>query len=332
MRGKIIKSIEIFLLLLIVMCLILKQEWLILLALCMFFIFMIIHTKQNRKKISYDLSEISEMLEQVLQGKTLKYNCINTDTLFDKIRMQILRIDEINKGNKDILEKERDNIKQVLAEISHQLRTPLANMETYLALVDDEKTPQSEKKVYIQSIESAEEKIKFLVEKFIIAARMENRIIQIHKVYQDLKQTVAESVFQVYKRAEKKRIFVEIKEKNRRDYNVYHDRNWLCEGIYNLLDNSIKYSPNGSRVQVLLDDNEMFTEISVEDEGIGIEPGEENKIFQLYYRGNNILGQEGYGMGMFITRQIITAHDGFMRVTRKEQGLKVSIFLPKVGT
>lgn len=76
----------------------------------------------------------------------------------------------------------------------------------------------------------------------------------------------------------------------------------------------------------------MFTEISVEDEGIGIEPGEENKIFQLYYRGNNILGQKGYGMGMFITRQIITAHDGFMRVTRKEQGLKVSIFLPKVGT
>lgn len=332
MRGKIIKSIEALLLLLIVVCLISKQEWLILLALCMFFIVMIIHTKQNRKKISYDLSEISEMLEQVLQGKNLKYNCINTDTLFDKIRMQILRIDEINKGNKDILEKERDSIKQLLAEISHQLRTPLANMETYLALVDDERTPQSEKKVYIQSVESAEQKIKFLVEKFIIAARMENRIIQIHKFPQDLKQTVAESVFQVYKSAEKKQIYIEIKEKNKTDYNVSHDRNWLCEGIYNLLDNSIKYSPNGSRVQVLLDDNEMFTEISVEDEGIGIEPGEENKIFQLYYRGNNILGQKGYGMGMFITRQIITAHDGFMRVTRKEQGLKVSIFLPKVGT
>lgn len=225
MRGKIIKSIEALLLLLIVVCLISKQEWLILLALCMFFIVMIIHTKQNRKKISYDLSEISEMLEQVLQGKNLKYNCINTDTLFDKIRMQILRIDEINKGNKDILEKERDSIKQLLAEISHQLRTPLANMETYLALVDDERTPQSEKKVYIQSVESAEQKIKFLVEKFIIAARMENRIIQIHKFPQDLKQTVAESVFQVYKSAEKKQIYIEIKEKNKTDYNVSHDRN-----------------------------------------------------------------------------------------------------------
>ena len=148
----------------------------------------------------------------------------------------------------------------------------------------------------------------------------------------DLKQTVAEAVFQVYKRAEDKHIFIEIKDNNKFDYIVPHDRNWICEGVYNLLDNSIKYSPKGSRVQIFLEDNEMFTEISVEDEGIGIDPGEENKIFQLYYRGNNISGQEGYGMGMFITRQIISAHDGFMRVKRKKKGLKVSIFLPKVGT
>lgn len=332
MREKAINCLEVFLLVSIAALLFFQQEWLILLTFCILVIVLIIHIKDNRRKISHDLSEISEMLEQILQEKQIQYNCINSDTLFDKIRMQILRINEINKGNRNTLEKERDSIKQLLAEISHQLRTPLANMETYLALVDDERTPQSEKKKYIQSVESAEQKIKFLVEKFIIAARMENRIIQIHKFSQDLKQTVAEAVFQVYKRAEDKHIFIEIKDNNKFDYIVPHDRNWICEGVYNLLDNSIKYSPKGSRVQIFLEDNEMFTEISVEDEGIGIDPGEENKIFQLYYRGNNISGQEGYGMGMFITRQIISAHDGFMRVKRKKKGLKVSIFLPKVGT
>ena len=332
MREKTINCLEVFLLITIAALLFYQREWLILFVFSILCFILIIHIRKNRVEISQDLSEISEMLEQILQEKQLQFNCINSDTLFDKIRMQILRIDEINKGNRNTLERERDSIKQLLAEISHQLRTPLANMETYLALADDERTPQSEKKKYIQSVESAEQKIKFLVEKFIIAARMENRIIQIHKFSQDLKQTVAEAVFQVYKRAEDKHIFIEIKDNNKFDYIVPHDRNWICEGVYNLLDNSIKYSPKGSRVQIFLEDNEMFTEISVEDEGIGIDPGEENKIFQLYYRGNNISGQEGYGMGMFITRQIISAHDGFMRVKRKKKGLKVSIFLPKVGT
>ena len=186
MREKTINGLEVFLLITIAALLFYQREWLILFVFFILCFILIIHLRKNRVEISQDLSEISEMLEQILQEKQLQYNCINSDTLFDKIRMQILRIDEINKGNMNTLEKERDSIKQLLAEISHQLRTPLANMETYLALADDERTPQSEKKKYIQSVECAEQKIKFLVEKFIIAARMENRIIQIHKFSQDL--------------------------------------------------------------------------------------------------------------------------------------------------
>ena len=70
----------------------------------------------------------------------------------------------------------------------------------------------------------------------------------------------------------------------------------------------------------------------MEDEGIGIEKDEENKIFQIYYRGKNISGEEGYGMGLFITREIIKKHDGFLKAKRRKQGLSISIFLPKTGT
>lgn len=333
MREKVLKSLEVVLLLSIAAYLIYLKQWFALLGLCVICITLIIHIIYDRRKISCQLSEISKMLENILQEKDLQYNCENNDTLSDKIKMQILRINEINKANKKILIKERDGIKQLLAEIAHQLRTPLANMETYIALLDDEEIMYNEeKKNYVKSVERAEKKIKFLVEKFIIAARMENKIIQIHKFSQNLNQTIAEAVFQIYKKAEEKQIDIEIKEKNKVDFYIQHDRNWLCECIYNLLDNSIKYSQKGSHVQILLNDNEMFTEICVEDEGIGIKPGEENHVFQLYYRGDNALHQEGYGMGLFITRQIVMAHDGFMRVKRKKQGLKVSIFLPKVGT
>ena len=76
----------------------------------------------------------------------------------------------------------------------------------------------------------------------------------------------------------------------------------------------------------------MFSEICVEDNGIGIKKGEENKIFQLYYRGTNISNQEGYGMGLFIAREIVQKHDGFIKVKRKNSGLTMSIVLPKAGT
>lgn len=332
MGEKIMIALGTFLLLFLAAFLLFFKEWLILSVFLLSTFISILYIRGNRRRLSRDLSEISEMLEAILQEKQPRCHCSNKDTLTDKIRMQILRIDEIHKGNRKTLEKEGDSMKQLLAQISHQLRNPLANMETYLALAEDDNISQGERKVYIESVGRSEQKIKFLVEKFMLAARMENRIIQIRKFPQDLKETVAQALFQIYRQAEKKRIFVEIKDKQLSDIIVSHDKNWLCEAIYNLLDNSIKYSPEGSKVEIFLKDNEMFTQISVADEGVGIEEGEENKIFHLYYRGNNISGQEGYGMGLFITRQIIAAHDGFMRVKRRQKGLEIAICLPKVGS
>ena len=218
-----------------------------------------------------------------------------------------------------------------MAEISHQLRTPLANMESYLALLDDEIRVKSQKE-YLEAVKCSEEKIKFLTERFILAARMENNIIQIHKIPSDLKETVARAVFQVYKNAERKEIFIEVTDERIDKCMLGHDVNWLSEAVYNLLDNSVKYSPKNSCINIFLRTNEMFSEICVEDEGIGIEKDEENKIFQIYYRGKNISGEEGYGMGLFITREIIKKHDGFLKAKRRKQGLSISIFLPKTGT
>lgn len=333
MNEKIRNGIVIGILVCLEGLLIFRKEWLAAILVSVLAVISYRKEKKEKEEIFAELVDISEMLEILLQKKTFSYTVTGKDTLFEKIVTQIQRLYEISSGNQKILEKERDDTKQLLAEISHQLRTPLANMETYLALLEENEISNEEKRGYVKSIESAEEKIKFLVEKFMLAARMENRIIQIHKYNVNLKETVAEAVFQVYKKAEKKRIYIEVEEKTDRENKcVPHDKNWICESIYNLLDNSIKYSPEGSKITVSIKDNEMFTEISVEDEGIGIDPEDSNKIFQLYYRGENATKQDGFGMGLFITREIVKKHEGFIRVKQKETGLIMSIFLPKTGT
>ncbi|BDZ82026.1 two-component sensor histidine kinase [Claveliimonas bilis] len=285
----------------------------------------------QQKEYQSELGEISIWLDDLLQKKDISYYSVQKDTLAAKILSQLQRVQKMYGGIATLVENERDGIKKLLAEIAHQLRTPLSNMETYLALLEDNSIGDAEKETYIKAVEKSENKLHFLIEKFIVAARLENQIIQIHKCDSNLKETVAQAVFQVRKKAEEKNINIVIQGEDA-DKKVLHDRNWLCEAIYNLLDNSIKYSPMSMDIIVKLTSNEMFSEICVEDNGIGIKKGEENKIFQLYYRGTNISNQEGYGMGLFIAREIVQKHDGFIKVKRKNSGLTMSIVLPKAGT
>ena len=221
--------------------------------------------------------------------------------------------------------------KKDISYCSVQKDTLTSKIFSQLTLLEDNRIEEAEKETYIKAVEKSENKLHFLIEKFIVAARLENQIIQIHKCDSNLKETVAQAVFQVRKKAEEKNINIIVQGEDA-DKKVIHDRNWLCEAIYNLLDNSIKYSPVSTDIVVTLISNEMFSEIRIEDSGTGIEKGEENKIFQLYYRGKNVSNEEGYGMGLFITREIVQKHDGFMKVKRKDSGLIMSIILPKAGT
>lgn len=289
--------------------------------------------RHSRREYARELETLSDLAEQILEKKTLHMGTEDVrkrsaETMEGKIINQLVRLDEMNRGVQTALEQERDGIREMIAEVAHQVKNPLANMEAWLELLRDQED-SAEPRQCLDAVADSEKKIRFLIEKFITAARLENRVIQIRKADTDMKETVARAVFQVYKKAEEKHIFIEICQEGKRPVLVPHDRNWICEGIYNLLDNSIKYSPRDSRITVLLRKNEMFTEIRVDDEGCGIREGEENRIFQMFCRGENVNGEEGYGMGLFITREIVKKHDGFMKVRRRERGLSMSVYLPE---
>lgn len=286
---------------------------------------------ERQREYGNELGEISGCLDDLLQRKNISDKSVQKDTISAKILSQIQRVETMYLGAAALLEDERDAMKQLFAGIAHQLRTPLSNMETYLALLEDDCIDEKERKDYIRAVARSENKLSFLIEKFIVSARLENRMIQIHKCAADLRNTVAQAVFQVYKKANEKNINIEVQGADD-DTIVCHDSNWVCEAVYNLLDNSIKYSPESSEIIITLLFNEMFSEIRIEDSGTGVAAGEENKIFQLYYRGKNVSNQEGYGMGLFIAREIILKHGGFIRAERKNQGMIMSIVLPKAGT
>ena len=131
---------------------------------------------------------------------------------------------------------------------------------------------------------------------------------------------------QIQKKAEEKKIFfqVELPEK----IICEHDKNWMCEALYNVFDNAVKYSKNNSRINITMKQTEMFYKIQVRDYGIGIRDGEENKIFQRFYRGEQARGQEGCGIGLYLSREIVLLQKGMMKAKQMKPGLLIEVNLP----
>lgn len=277
-----------------------------------------------RKRREMEL--ISRALEDLMNGKTLEITLPNQDTLPAKVQHQLLRLSDIIRGTQEKAQKERDQIKELIAETAHQLRNPLANMEGYLELLQEEELSREEKEIYLEALCASEARIRFLTEGFIKISRLENHVVQIKKEQGDLTATVLNSLLQVRKYAQEKQIIFSVQ--GEEGLCVSHDAKWLGEAVYNLLDNSVKYSKNGGKVEINISKNEMFAQIAVGDFGIGIEHEEMNLIFQRFYRGKRAEKQPGFGLGLYLAREIVLQHGGFMKAKEKEAGLEISIFLP----
>lgn len=273
-----------------------------------------------------EMEIISRALEDLMNGKTLEITLPNQDTLPAKVQHQLLRLSDIIRGTQEKAQKERDQIKELIAETAHQLRNPLANMEGYLELLQEEELSREEKEIYLEALCASEARIRFLTEGFIKISRLENHVVQIKKEQGDLTATVLNSLLQVRKYAQEKQIIFSVQ--GEEGLCVSHDAKWLGEAVYNLLDNSVKYSQNGGKVEINISKNEMFAQIAVRDFGIGIEHEEMNLIFQRFYRGKRAEKQPGFGLGLYLAREIVLQHGGFMKAKEKEAGLEISIFLP----
>jgi len=181
---------------------------------------------------------------------------------------------------------------------------------------------------YLNAMRSGEQQLEFLTEGFVKMSRLEQNMIQVRKEETDLLKTVRNCLGRIQKQAEEKRIAFRIELPQ--EVNCPHDANWLGEAIDNILDNTVKYSQIGGTIEMIVQKNEMCAKILVKDNGLGIEKGEEHKVFQRFYRGKNVTTQKGYGIGLYLARKIISLHGGYIIAKSRypENGLMIEINLP----
>ena len=280
-----------------------------------------------------ELKLLAECMEKILREEKIRETKAGEETLYARLESRLVRIQEMLNGRTEAAEKSKDEIQKLISEIAHQMRTPLANIRTYQELLEEEwsktrtKTDENVDN-YLNAMRSGEQQLEFLTEGFVKMSRLEQNMIQVRKEETDLLKTVRNCLGRIQKRAEEKQIAFRIELPQ--EVNCPHDANWIGEAIDNVLDNAVKYSRPGGIIEMRIQKNEMHAKITVKDNGLGIEKGEEHKIFQRFYRGKNVTTQKGYGIGLYLARKIIGLHGGFMIAKNRysEKGLMIEINLP----
>lgn len=273
-------------------------------------------------EIVADLSRLTDVLTQLEEKEIFP---LNEDTIVSKLQNKITKLARILKKKNESSLQEQENIKSLVSDISHQLKTPIANLIMYSEFLEDDTISKEQYKEYIKIIKISVERLNFLSESMIKVSRLESNLIHLNMKNQSLNETVLKAVKDVYVKAKNKDIEIIYNEEAK--IPISHDRNWTSEALFNLLDNAIKYSKTGTKIILSIKKFGMFVSVEVIDENNPISYEERNKIFSRFYRGNNSSNIEGIGIGLYLSRQIILKQGGYMNLKSSAKGNTFSMVL-----
>ena len=220
--------------------------------------------------------------------------------------------------------REKERIEALIGDISHQTKTPIANLLLYTELLQEEKL-SPEAKGYADILYMQAEKLRFLIDALVKLSRLENGIIALRPERSLLAPMLVQVEQQFASIAAEKGLYFEIEPT---DAAACFDSKWTMEALCNLVDNAIKYTRNGG-ISISIQTYEMFIRIDVEDTGIGIPEEEQAKIFSRFYRSDQNTQQEGVGIGLYLAREILQNEGGYIKVqSEKGKGSVFSMFLP----
>ena len=269
-------------------------------------------------RLSNFTSELCQILDDMMNRSQEPENVSDRETIFARIHHRLVRLYNILQESNRKVEAERQELQSLVSDISHQVRTPVSNMKMIVDTLLTKSLEEQERNEFLKSVRGQINKLDFLIQALVKTSRLETGVIQLEKEDHFIYDTLAQ--------AKKIHVSVECPE----DVCVSHDSKWTEEAIFNLLDNAVKYTQAGGTINVSVAQWEMYVEIKVSDTGKGISESNQASIFKRFYREEEIHNQPGVGIGLYLTREIVTQQGGYVTVESqvgKESAF--SIFLPR---
>ncbi len=272
----------------------------------------LVFTKNRYNRIN----TLTETIDKILHGND-KINIKSfgegeLSILESDVQKMLIRL----RDQKDKLEKDRTFLADSIADISHQLRTPLTSINLILSLIEAPDITEERRGELLRELSKLITKTEYLVSVLLKISKLDAGTVQFEKKETDLDSLVRKS-------AEPLLIPMDIK--NQRlsvhidNVSLDCDSAWCLEAFGNILKNCTEHTPKNGEITVIAEDTPIFTEIVITDTGNGFDEEDIPHIFERFYKGKNS-SKESFGIGLNLAKMIITAHNGTVKAENSQSG------------
>lgn len=269
--------------------------------------------------------QIDRLLDSVLNQETIVYSDVEEGE-FSALVSKIKQIQEVLGSHVQNAEAEKEQVKSLVSNMSHQLKTPLANLSIYGEILGEEEVSSERRAEFALKMQRQIDKLNWIVESLSKMVKLEQNIEDFEINDLAIRQTILDAIDTVYEKLEKKEIHLTVE--SFADCRLLHNRKWTAEVFVNLLENAIKYTEKGGSISIGVYPYELYTEIRISDNGRGIREEELTDIFKRFYRSPEVENIEGSGIGLYLSNLILEKEKGYITaVSEYGKGSSFSVFL-----
>jgi signal transduction histidine kinase len=271
-------------------------------------------------------TRLNKLFDDASNGeiRTVSYD----ESVASALGEKIMRYIAANKAHLASVQDERNKIKTLISDISHQTRTPAANILLYSGLLLENENLDESAAQMAGDIQSQAEKLKFLLDALVKMSRLETGVLTVEAKPQPVKPLISAAVSEAYPKITEKSIDLTVSADE--GLFAHFDMKWTKEAFYNILENAVKYTDADGSIKISATSYEIFVRLDVADTGVGISPDEYTDIFKRFYRSPRTREQDGIGVGLYLAREILALQGGYVKVASEPgKGSVFSVYLPK---
>lgn len=263
-------------------------------------------------------TELINRANRIIEGKFSENNKYKLkDGTFETLYESFSLMEDRIKRDISDLKKEKINLKNIINDISHQLKTPLTALMSYNYILKDYKNMSNyDIESFIELSAGQLERMDWLTITLLKYARLEGDVVDYKMEDISILDTISEAIAPLKIKAEEKNQNININYENG-SFILRHDRKWLSEALSNIIKNGIEHTDNGGKIEILIRESSIYLEVEIKDNGEGIEEDKLKKIFERFYKNSSEKKPKSIGIGLALSKSIIEKHNGSIKVKSK---------------
>ncbi len=274
-------------------------------------IYIVVYRMLNHayKNMEHASQIMNDMMEKGIDPPSEDYQDGTIGIMYSNFYKMVYALKE--SQNREM--EEKLFLRDIISDISHQLKTPLASLNVFVDLLVEDKVEDEEKrKQVLREAQNQLNRMEWMVLSMLKLARIEAGAIQFEKQDVLLLPLLSEAGEGIRYLTDKRNQILEITCEP--ECRLSCDRDWLVEAVINLLKNASDYSGENTRIQIEVEQTQIYTRIYVKDEGVGIAEEELPHIFERFYRVHQEVNPNSVGIGLSLTKSIVEGMEGSIRV------------------